>query len=83
MLLDRQSWDNKAMGWHVRYEEHPRTRTTLGVAEAKGNKASVLNQNPWRKSSAVKEVSTLFTLYSNTGSTGYNKLTGLQDINIT
>ena len=26
-LLDRQSWDNKARGWHVRYEEHPRTQT--------------------------------------------------------
>ena len=31
----------------------------------------------------MKEVSTLFTLHSNTGNTGYNKLTGLQDINIT
>ena len=83
MLLDRQSWDNKARGWHVRYDEHPRTQTTLGVAEAKGNEASVLNQDPWRKSLAAKEVSTLFTLYSNTRNTGHNKLTGLQDINIT
>ena len=76
MLLDRQSSDNKARGWHVRYEEHPRTRTTLGVAEAEENEAFVLNQDPWRKSSAgsMKEVSTLFTLYSNTGNTGYNKL---------
>ena len=82
MLLDKQSWDNKARGWHVRYDEHPRTQTTLGVAEAEGNEAPVLNQDPWRKSSAVKEVSTPFTLYSNTGNTGYNKLTGLQDINI-
>ena len=83
MLLDRQSWDNKARGWHVRYEEHPRTQTTLGVAEAEGNEASVLNQDPWRKLSAVKEVSTSFTLHSNTANTGYNKLTGLQNINIT
>ena len=82
-LLDRQSWDNKARGWHVRYEEHSRTQTTLGVAEAEGNEALVLNQDLWRKSSAAKEVSTPFTLYSNTGNTGYNKLTGLQDINIT
>ena len=83
MLLDRESWDNKARGWHVRYEEHPRTQTTPGVAETEGNKASVLNQDPWRKLSAAKEVSTPFTLYSNAGNTGYNKLTGLQDINMT
>ena len=82
MLLDRQSWDNKAKGWHVRFEEHPRTQTTPGVAETKGNKASVLNQDPWRKSSAAKEVSTLFTLYNNTGNTGHNKLKALQDISI-
>ena len=43
----------------------------------------VLNQDPWRKLSAAKEVSTPFTLHSNTGNTGYNKITGLQDINIT
>ena len=78
-LLDRQSLDNKARGWYVRYEEHP---TTLGLAEAEGNKALVLNQDPWRKLSAAKEVSAPFTLYSNTGNSAYNKLTGLQDINI-
>ena len=80
MPLDRQSWDNKARGWHVRYEEHPKTP---GVAETKGNEASVLNQDPWRKLSAAKEVPTPFTLYSNTENTGYNKPTGLQDINLT
>ena len=79
MLLDRQSWNDKARGWHVRYEEHPRT---LGVVETKGNKALMLNQDPWRKLSAAKEVPTLFTLYSNTENTGYNKPTGLQDINL-
>ena len=79
MLLDRQSWDNKARGWHVRYEEHPRTP---GVVETKGNESLALNQDPWRKSSAAKEVPTPFTLYSNTENTGYNKFIGLQDINL-
>ena len=78
-LLDRQSWDNKARGWHVRYEEHPKTP---GVVETEGNEASVLNQDPWRKLSVAKEVPTPFTLYSNTENTGHNKPTGLQDINL-
>ena len=83
MLLDRQSWDNKTRGWYVRYEEHPRTQTTPSVAETKGNEALLLNQDPWRKSAAAKEVPPPFTPHSNTENTGYNKLTGLQDINLT
>ena len=78
-MLDRQSWDSKARGWHVRYEERPETP---GVAETEGNEASALNQDPWRKLSAAKEVPTPFTLYSNIENTGYNKPTGSQDTNL-
>ena len=80
MLLDRQSRDNKARGWHVRYEEHPQTPDVL---ETGGNEASVLNQSPRKKLSTVKEVPTPFTLYNNIENTGYNKPTGSQDTNLT
>ena len=79
-LLDRQSWDNKARGWHVRYEEHPKIP---GVVETKGNEVSAFNQDPWEKLSAAKEVPIPFTLYSNIENTGYNKPTGSQDTNLT
>ena len=78
-MIDGQSWDNKTKGWHVRYEEHSKAP---GTAETKGNKASTLNPDPWRKPSTAKEVPTLFTLHSNAVETGYNKLTELQGINV-
>ena len=79
-LIDGQSWDNKTKGWHVRYEEHPKTP---GAAETEENEALALNPNPWRKPSTAKEVPTSFTLHSNAVETGYNKLTELQGINMT
>ena len=79
MLLDRQSWDNKTRGWHVRYEKHPKIP---GVAEIEGNEALALSQDPWKKFSAAKEVPTLFTMYSNIENTGYNKPRGSQDTNL-
>ena len=78
-MIDGWSWDNKTKGWHVRYEEHPKAP---GTAETKGNKASTLNPDPWRKPSTAKEVPTSVTLHSNTVEHGYNKSTELQGINI-
>ena len=78
-MIDGQSWDNNAKGWHVRYEEHPKAP---GTAETKGNEAPALNPDPWRKPSTAKEVPTSFTLHSNAVETGYNKLTELQGINV-
>ena len=82
-LVYRQPWDNQLRGWQVRCEEHPRTQPTLGATETEGNKASAPYQDPWRKSSTVKEVSNPSSLYGSTENAGHNKLTGLQDANIT
>ena len=83
MLVDRQPCNNQVRGWQVRCEEHPRTQPTLGTTETKGNKALAPYQDPWRKSSTAKEALNQSTLYGSTENAGHNKLTGLQDINIT
>ena len=79
-MIDGWSWDNKTKEWHVRYEEHPKAP---GTAETKGNEASALKPDPWRKPSTVKEIPTLVTLHSNAVEMGYNKSTELQGINVT